>query len=159
MEGTEFRMMLVRLFAVVTLFGLTEQCILAQQRVVFKAVEYWQTPAPGRTKGVFVPGSLEFDSGSREVRFTSTVSLRIGYDSVKKLLYERTATPRYAAGILIGWPLLFTKSKKHFLTIYFSDEQGNSRHALLRLHKDNFRHVLAESESALGPKVERIQER
>jgi hypothetical protein len=45
--------------------------------------------------------------------------------------------------ILLAWPLLFTKGKKHYLTIQGAGEEF----AIFRLHKGNVRNVLAVAES------------
>jgi hypothetical protein len=39
------------------------------------------------------------------------------YDKIKSIVYQRTSKHRYAEAILLSPFSLFTKSKKHFLTI------------------------------------------
>lgn len=82
-------------------------------------------------------------------------TLKIAKAQVTKIVYERASKPRYAAGLLLAWPLLFTKSKKHFLTIQYKEgEKGEF--ALLRLDKNNYQAVLAAAEAATGVKVENL---
>ena len=98
---------------------------------------------------------------SKEFRFAhkkTTTALTVKYDTIKSMLYERAARPRYVSGILLAWPLLFTKGKKHFLTIQYADESGNGKYAVFRLDKSNFRDALAKAEADTGKKVERTEE-
>lgn len=52
----------------------------------------------------------------------STFSIK--YDTIKNILYEKTSTPRYAEAVLISPLFLFSHSKKHFLTIQYTDTSG-----------------------------------
>jgi hypothetical protein len=56
--------------------------------------------------------------------------------------------------LLLAWPLLFTKSKAHWLKV-----QQDGAYAMFRLDKGNYREVLAATEAATGLKVERQEER
>jgi hypothetical protein len=57
-----------------------------------------------------------------------------------------------------GWraavPLLFSKMKKHFLTIAFTNEQGENEAMILELSKDIVRTTLPILEARTGKKVE-----
>ena len=111
-------------------------------------------------KGRTVDGSLSLSSESKEIVFTAKdkTSFAIKCNAVKSLLYERTSRPRYVSGILIAWPLLFTKGKKHFLTVQYSDESGGGAYALFQLDKGNYQLILAAVEAETGIKVERAEE-
>ena len=74
--------------------------------------------------------------------------------SVRTLIYERSSKPRYAVGLLIAWPLLFTKSKQHYLTV-----QHASGYGVFQLPKGSYMEVLAAMEAATGKHVERHEER
>jgi len=82
-------------------------------------------------------------------------TLNIAKTQVTKIVYERASKPRYAAGLLLAWPLLFTKSKKHFLTIQYKESE-KGEFALLRLDKNNYQAILAAVEAATGVKVENL---
>ena len=75
------------------------------------------------------------------------------YSSVSKLVYERTKKPRYSAGLLLAWPLLFTKEKQHYLTV-----EADGKYAFVKLHKDHYRAIIAALESSAGRSVERLAE-
>jgi hypothetical protein len=134
----------------------------ASAQAQFDNVEYTMPASPGQKKGDTYKGTLKFDSTDKEVQFVSkggSVPLRVKYEVIKSMLYERSAKPRYALGLLVAWPLLFTKSKKHWLTIQYTDPTGTGQFALLRLDKGNYREVLASAEAETGKKLERTEER
>lgn len=93
------------------------------------------------------------ESGEISINEKKGETLKIAKAQLTKIIYERASKPRYAAGLLLAWPLLFTKSKKHFLTIQYKEgEKGEF--ALLRLDKNNYQTILAAAEAATGIKVE-----
>ncbi len=117
--------------------------------------------AAGSKKGETVGGTLRFDSAKKAVQFVDkkgTPALSVKYDAIRSILYEKTAKPRYATGLLLAWPLLFTKSEKHYLTIQYTDAAGAGQFAIIRLDKSNFQGAMARAESETGKKVERAEE-
>jgi len=106
-------------------------------------------------------GALVSDSGSKRVLFDTggSIAAQMPYERIKALHYERSSKPRYAAGLLVAWPLLFTKSKQHYLTIQYADEAGAGRYMIVRLSKENFRSALDTLEADTGVKIDRSEER
>ena len=90
---------------------------------------------------------IEFDSKKGGTVFSSP------FADVTKLVYERTKKPRYSAGLLLAWPLLFTKEKQHYLTV-----EAEGKFAFVKLHKKHFRSAIAAVESSSGKSVERLEE-
>ena len=101
------------------------------------------------------------DPTSKVVRFDADghAVVQIPYSSIKSILYERAAKPRYATGLLFAWPLLFTKSKKHFLTMQYTDASGQGKFEIVRLDKDNVTTALAALQADTGVHIERTEER
>jgi hypothetical protein len=127
---------------------------------VFQHAEYLWT-AEGKQKPKNVRGNLIVNPISKTVAFegrSAKVNLEIKAASMTSAVYERNATPRIAAGLLLAWPLIFTKEKKHFLTIQYK-ESDQGKYAIFRLDKDNYREILAIIEPTTGMKVERAEER
>lgn len=128
----------------------------------FDRAEYLKAAEPGeKKKGESVKGSVYFDTSAKNIEFRekkNETDFSIPYGSVKNLLYERASKPRYAEGILLAWPLLLTKSKKHYLTIQYADATGSGRYVILHLDKSNYQAILAEAEAQTGKKVERSEE-
>ncbi len=120
----------------------------------------WFEKKEGTDKPKDLEGNLQLDRDSKRILFFSenTKRTEIPLDGVTNLVYERAKSPRYLAGLLVAWPLFFTKNKKHFFTIQYKDEKGEGRYALFQLHKSNYRDVLAAFEAASGHKVERLEE-
>ena len=151
---------LLRLIATGSLLVLAASVPARAQK--FDHAEYIKTAQQeGKQKGEAVKGSLSFDATKKEMAFLdagNTTDFSIPYASVKSLLYEKTSKPRYAVGILIAWPLLLTKSKKHYLTVQYSDPQGAGQFAIVHLDKSNYQEALATAEAQTGKKVERSEE-
>jgi hypothetical protein len=144
---------------VVFLFGSISfshtQSSVVSNTAKFDEVKYLKTT--DRKKAEEIDGNLLVNSQAGEVlfHFKGSELLRIEKKNVTNVLYERDSKPRYAAGLLIAWPLLFTKSKKHFLTIQSKNDSGQGEYAVFHLDKSNYKEILAAVEAATGVKVER----
>jgi hypothetical protein len=136
---------------------------LAATATKFDHAEYLRPKTEGQKKDDHpVKGSISFDKEKKTVEFAdekgvSVVS--IPDDKIKSILYEKTSKPRYAEAILISPFFLFTHSKKHFLTIQYTDTDGQGKFAMIHLDKGNARDVVAAAEAETGKKVERAEEK
>jgi len=136
---------------------------LAATATKFDHAEYLRPKTEGQKKDDHpVKGSISFDRDKKMVEFAdekgvSVVS--IPDDKIKSILYEKTSKPRYAEAILISPFFLFTHSKKHFLTIQYTDTDGQGKFAMIHLDKGNARDVVAAAEAETGKKVERAEEK
>jgi len=83
-----------------------------------------------------------------------TTELRIAYQRVNTLEYGQNVSRRYAAAILISPLLLLSKSRKHFLTIGYTDPDGRQQALVLRVEKGDIRSVLAGLEARTGRRIE-----
>lgn len=145
---------ILRTFVLVFVFS-----VLLQAAETFGNVEYLYKP-DGKDKGQEIGGVLYFDAPTKKVIFQSKkITLDVSAHSMTSALYERTSRPRYVSGLLLAWPLLFTKGKKHFLTLQYQGASGDGRYALFHLDKGNSREILAAAEATTGKKVERFEER
>jgi hypothetical protein len=144
---TTIQKILATACAVVLGFNLSGS-ILAQSSVAdrFKDVKYVKTAE--KKADEIEGGGIRFLSKGSEL-------VKVEKPQVTSLLYERTSRPRYVSGLLLAWPLLFTKGKKHFLTIQYKNNAGQGEFALLHLDKSNYQAILAAVEAATGVKVER----
>ncbi|MBL8189864.1 MAG: hypothetical protein JNK38_17755 [Acidobacteria bacterium] len=149
----------VFVFSVVFLFGYFSsglaQSSAGSNSAKFDDVKYLKTN--DRKKAEEIEGSLLINSQTGEVLFLlkGAELLKIEKNNVTNVLYERDSKPRYAAGLLIAWPLLFTKSKKHFLTIQYKNASDQGEYAVFHLDKSNYKEILAAVEAATGVKVSR----
>jgi hypothetical protein len=108
-----------------------------------------------------VEGELVCDSSGKRLAFEAagTRPVDIPFDAIKSIRYERSARPNYAAGLLVAWPLLFTKTKQHYVTVQYNDAAGEGKFHLFRLDKRNVRGALDTLEADSGIRVERFEER
>jgi len=136
---------------------------LAATATKFDHAEYMRPKTEGQKKDDHpVKGSISFDKDKKTVEFAdekgvSVVS--IPDNKIKSILYEKTSKPRYAEALLISPFFLFTHSKKHFLTIQYTDTDGQGKFAMIHLDKGNARDVVAAAEAETGKRVERAEEK
>jgi hypothetical protein len=94
-------------------------------------------------------------TGDRELRFvTRLLTLHVPYDKVNTLEYGQHVGRRYAEAILISPLFLLSKSRKHFVTVGYTDANGRQQALVLQVNKGDVRMVLAELEAKTGRRVE-----
>ncbi len=81
-------------------------------------------------------------------------SLAVAWQKINTVEYGQNVSRRYAAGILISPVLLLSKSRKHFVTIGYSDDDGRQQALVLRVAKGDIRPLLAGLEARTGRRVE-----
>lgn len=96
-------------------------------------------------------------SAKDEKVFTFTYkggALSIPYDRINDLEYGQKAGRRVGVAIAVTWMALFSKKRKHYLTIGFKDENDKQQAAVFELGKDIVRVTLASLEARTGQKVD-----
>lgn len=78
--------------------------------------------------------------------------------AVTDLFYSRVSGRRIKTAILVSPLLLFSKGKKHYMTISFNDGDGVAGAVEFRLDKSNYRGILHAVESVSGVPLEFDQE-
>jgi hypothetical protein len=81
-------------------------------------------------------------------------TLQIPYDRVNDLEYGQKAGRRLGVAIAVTWMALFSKKRKHFLTIGYTDENDKQQAAVFELGKDIVRVTLASLEARTGKKID-----
>jgi hypothetical protein len=81
-------------------------------------------------------------------------AVEVPYASVTSLEYGQKAGRRVAVGILITPWALFSKKRKHFLTVSFNDRDGREQAMVLELGKDIIRTTLTVVETRSGHAIE-----
>ena len=129
----------------------------------FDHSEYMKATASGQKKaGPALKGALCFDSAQKSVSFLDkggNPAFQIGYDSIKSMLYEQSATPRYAEAVLISPLFLLSNSKKHYLTIQYTDSTGVGQFVIIHLDKKNAQEAIAAAQAQTGKPVERVEQK
>src|SRR5262249_12247404 len=110
----------------------------------------------GTLPGIELKASARLDlTGADELVFRSGRSeLRISYQRIHTLEYGQNVSRRYAAAILISPVLLLSKSRRHFITLGYTDPEGKQQAIVLRVDKGDIRSVLAGLEARTGRRVE-----
>jgi hypothetical protein len=106
--------------------------------------------------------ALVLNEGTRTVlvrhrKKEAEVYATIPYDAIHEITYERSTHPRAKTAIFLSPFALFSKGKKHWLTVTF-DNSGKSDFVLLQLEKGEYQQILAALETQTGKKIERIVE-
>lgn len=94
-------------------------------------------------------------TGEGALSFVSKgTALSIAYDKVNTLEYGQRVNRRFAEAILISPVLLLSKSRKHFVTIGYVDEEGHQQALVFQFSKGDVRTILAGLEAKTGRRVE-----
>ncbi len=112
--------------------------------------------AGGTVSTLAAKSTLRLDlTGADALVFHSAKSdLGIAYRRINTLEYGQNVSRRYAAAVLISPILLLSKSRKHFVTIGYVDEEGKQQALVIRVEKGDIRSVLAGLEARSGRRVE-----
>ena len=94
-------------------------------------------------------------TGDGEALFiTRRLTLHVPYDRVNTVEYGQHVGRRYAEAVLISPLMLLSKSRKHFVTVSYTDDNGRQQALVLQVYKGDVRAVLAGLEAKTGRKVE-----
>src|SRR5580658_10657595 len=77
-------------------------------------------------------------------------TLNIAYPRIETLEYGQHVSRRYAAAVLLSPVLLLSKSRQHFVTLGYTDPEGNHQALVFRLGKGDIRSALASLEARSG---------
>lgn len=109
----------------------------------------------GGTVENFRPGAGgDLHTGTPALIFqTRQGRLEIPYDRVNLLEYGQNASRRVVLAAVVSPMFLLTKSRRHFVTIGYRDEDGQQQAMVLRVEKGRVRAVLASLEARTGLRV------
>jgi hypothetical protein len=94
-------------------------------------------------------------TGDHELLFvTRWLTLHVPYDRVNTVEYGQHVGRRYAEAILISPLFLLSKSRKHFVTVGYTDANGRQQALVMQVSKSDVRAVLAELEAKTGRRIE-----
>ena len=113
-------------------------------------------------KGKQADANLIFDDSNKTVvvRVADRDFVTIRYDSIDKFSYEYTKKHRITQGAILmvaslgaGAVVMLTKSKSHWLYIYYHQESGPAS-LVLRMDKKNYKRILDTAKTQTGKEVE-----
>ncbi len=85
---------------------------------------------------------------------TKQVRVDVVYSRVNQLEYGQKIGRNLVGAIVISPLFLLQKTRKHFVTLGYRDEQGQQQAVVLRVGKSDVRAVLASLEARTGLKVQ-----
>lgn len=110
----------------------------------------------GTVSGITAKTSFRLDVTGADtllLRWGGT-DLRIAFQKINTVEYGQNVSRRIAEAVLISPLLLLSKSRKHFVTIGYLDEQGKQQALVFRVEKGDIRSVLASLEARTGRRIE-----
>jgi hypothetical protein len=122
-------------------------CLWAQARVEFVGGTTAQL-SPGTA------GSLEVADDRYLAFYTKKTQVRIAYQRINLIEYGQQVDRRLALAVAISPVFLLSKSRKHFLTIGYSDDDGKQQALVFRVDKTGIRPALVSLEARTGLKVQ-----
>ena len=94
-------------------------------------------------------------TGAECFRFqTRSTFVEVPYDRINMLEYGQKVDRRYLLAIAVSPLLLLSKSRKHFLTVGYADDQGRQQAMVFQVAKEKIRPVIVGLEAKTGRKVE-----
>ena len=97
---------------------------------------------------------VEFDAGRQWNIVTFCEEPRPAYDRVNLVEYGQQVDRRLALALVLSPIFLLSKSRKHFLTIGYSGEDGKQQAMVFRVDKNSIRPALATLEARTGLKIQ-----
>jgi hypothetical protein len=88
------------------------------------------------------------------VLHSSREEVRIAYARINTLEYGQNVSRRFVAAALISPVLLLSKSRKHFITIGYTDPEDKQQALVFRVDKTDVRGLLASLEARTGRRIE-----
>jgi hypothetical protein len=141
----------IRLIAAVLVF------VIALEPIAFAGLGNDKTAYIGGTENQIKDGAEGTSSERDDKNFVFEYNggkLLVPYEQVDDLEYGQKAGRRVGLALTISPWLLFSKKRKHFLTIGWKDEQGKQHAAVFELGKSVIRVTIATLEARTGKKVD-----
>ena len=110
----------------------------------------------GTQSGLAGKAKLQLDLTNDETLIVhkEKMAFAIAYRKINTVEYGQTVSRRYAEAVLISPVFLLSKSRKHFLTIGYSGEDGKQQAMVFRVDKNSIRPTLVGLEARTGLKVQ-----
>ena len=129
------------------LFVLLAVPVLAQTQV-----DYIGGTAP--ELGAGTEGRVELTDNQYFAFYARKTQFRVPYSQVNLLEYGQQVDRRLAMAVVISPVFLLSKSRRHFLTVGYTDEQGQQQAMVFRVDKNSIRATLVALEARTGLKIQ-----
>jgi hypothetical protein len=132
-------------------------CVLIMEVALWAGLDSDKSLYVGGTVSSLKEGTEGHISAKDETQFIFDYpgqKLTIPYDHINDLEYGQKAGRRLGVAIVVTWMALFSKKRKHFLTVGYTDENNKQQAAVFELGKNTVRVTLASLEARTGRKVD-----
>ncbi len=132
-------------------------CVFVAEVAAFGGLGSDKTQYVGGTENQIKDGAEGYSSAKDEKSFVfeyKNGKLAIPYDQVNDMEYGQKAGRRLGVAIMVTPLALFSKKRKHYLTIGWKDEQDKQHAAIFELGKSVVRTTIATLEARTGKKVD-----
>jgi hypothetical protein len=143
----EFRWQNLRMVRWWLLLALLAAPVLAQTQVDYVGGTASELDA-GTAGRVELTDSQYFAFYARKTQF------RVPYSQVNLLEYGQQVDRRLAMAVVISPVFLLSKSRRHFLTVGYTDDQGQQQAVVFRVDKNSIRAALVALEARTGLKIQ-----
>ena len=99
-------------------------------------------------------GSIDLSDSNYFAFYSKKSNLRVPYAQINLVEYGQQVGRRLALAIVISPLFLMSKSRKHFLTVGYTDEDGRQQALVFRVDKGNIRTTLVSLEARTGLKIQ-----
>jgi len=99
-------------------------------------------------------GSIDVTDGHYFAFYTKKAQVRVPYDRIESLEYGQKVDRRVLLAIAISPVFLLTKKRKHFLSVGYTDADGNHQAMVFRVDKNDIRATLVSLEARTGLRIE-----
>ena len=99
-------------------------------------------------------GSMELSDSRYLAFYTRGTQVRVPYERINLLEYGQKVDRRLLMAVVISPMFLLAKSRKHFLTVGYTDDDGKQQAMVFRVDKNGIRAALVGLEARTGQKVQ-----
>ena len=99
-------------------------------------------------------GSIDVADTHYFAFYTKKSQVRVAYDRINTLEYGQKVDRRLLMALVVSPIFLLSKSRKHFLTIGYTDEDGNHQAMVFRVDKNGIRAALVSLEARTGVRIQ-----
>jgi len=98
-------------------------------------------------------GDIQVMDNTYFIFLSKKTQIKIPYDRINLVEYGQKVDRRYMAAALISPAFMFAKTRQHFLTLGFQDENGIQQALVFRVDKKDIRVALVALEARTGQQV------
>jgi hypothetical protein len=86
--------------------------------------------------------------------YAKKTQVRVPFDHINELEYGQKVDRRLLMAVIISPMFLLSKSRQHYLTVGYTDEDGGHQALVFRVDKNGIRATLASLEARTGVRIE-----